>query len=306
MSLFHEDLGIFLYTRPQKPRKKGKTMVIDLGWPLSYIKDALRAYGDYIDIVKINDVHFTQPASLVKEKVSLYRSFGVECEPGGLIPELAILQGKQREVVQKLAKNYGFDAIEISMTTLDAKNLEITKELCDFCKALGFTVYGEVGKKFYRGGRDVTRKTSNQLDVNETIRQMEAYLNMGASAVYWEGALLREVLGSTPKELVENDKTAFPAIEEVVTSIGLESIIFEVSSLIPYSSRRAMQFWLIKKFGPDINIGNAKLEEIPLLEHTRRGTWPVFGFPDDIGDHPWIAALEEGRVDGPNDDGWWR
>jgi len=103
MSLFHEDLGIFLYTRPQKPRKKGKTMVIDLGWPLSYVKDALRAYGDYLDIVKINDVHFTQPAPLVKEKVSLYRSFGVECELGGLIPELAILQGKQREVVQSFS-----------------------------------------------------------------------------------------------------------------------------------------------------------------------------------------------------------
>lgn len=306
MSLFHEDLGIMLYSRPPKPRKNGKTMVIDVGWPISYVRDALRAYGDYIDIVKINDVHFTQPASVVREKVEIYRSYGVECEPGGLIPEIAILQEKQRQVVERLAKHYNFDAIEISMTTLDTKNIQKTRELSDFCKGLGFVVYGEVGKKFFGEGRDVTRKAQGHLDVDETINQMKAYLDIGASAVFWEGAVLRQVLGNTAQELAEKDKEAFPSVQKIVDTVGVDSIIFEVSSLIPFASRRALQFWFVKKFGPNVNIGNAKLDEIPLLEHTRRGTWPVFGFPGDLGDHPWINALEEGKVSSPHDDRWWR
>jgi hypothetical protein len=89
-----------------------------------------------------------------------------------------------------------------------------------------------------------------------------------------------------------------------VEQVGLGNIIFEVSSMIPYVQRRAQQFWLVRLFGPEVNVGNVRLEEVQFLEHVRLGTWPVFGF-GDLGDHPYMQALE--RTGGARpDDAWWQ
>ena len=48
----------------------------------------------------------------------------------------------------------------------------------------------------------------------------------------------------------------------------------------------ARQFWLVGNFGPEVNLGNVRLEEVQYLEHVRLGTWPVFGF-GPLGDHPY-------------------
>ena len=77
--------------------------------------------------------------------------------------------------------------------------------------------------------------------------------------------------------------------------------MFEVSSLRPVLNRRVLQFWLITLFGTEVNIGNARLEELGYLEALRSGSHPVHGFKQ-AGDYPWIRAMEAGRA---QDYAWW-
>lgn len=293
------DLGIKLWPRAQKPRAAGLTMVIDLGWPLEFIEGALQAYGAYIDIVKLVELHLTQPTEVVRRKIKLYRDAGIEVEPGGVIVEIARAQGCGETALHKM-RSLGFDAIEVSSST-SAREVEADLKFTSLARELGFKTYGEVGKKFIEG--DSTRFEEDRLDVQATVREMQELLDAGCAAVFWEGQVLKHLLGTTPGAILERDATARPQLEAVVSEIGKEHIIFEVSSLIPFESRRALQAWLIHLFGPDVNIGNARLEEIPLLEHTRLGTWPIFGI-GTVGDHPWIQTTSGTSPEGM--DGWWK
>jgi len=53
---------------------------------------------------------------------------------------------------------------------------------------------------------------------------------------------------------------------EVAGRVGQGNIVFEASGLVPTTSRRLLQFWLIRLFGSEVNIGNARIEEMANLE----------------------------------------
>ena len=299
--LFYEDLGLQLQERVSKPRSKGKVMVMDMGSPVEFVRGALDLYGDFVDVVKIVNLALHDRASEVKKKVEVYLDHDVEPQPGGIIIELARWQGIEEDVLSKLY-GYGFTAVEISATSTSQRDMEDEQRFSELCQKKGFRVYGEVGKKHFEG--DMTRLAEDRLNVEETIRQFTFLLESGASAVYWEGHVLRKVLGQTPEEILS--RRALPEVTDlmhVVQEVGQDNIIFEVSPQIPFYSRRAMQFWLVHIFGPEVNIGNARLDEIPMLEDTRRGTWPIFGF-GELGDHPWIRSYLMG--DGKPSPTWWK
>lgn len=291
-STFHADLGLELPTRAtSKPRKTGRTMVIDVGWPLGFVTDCLDAYGEYIDVVKVSTLHFGLDRDLVRDKVSLYRSHGIDCEAGGPVLELATLKYRNDEVVKRLAEYYGFNILEVSATTLTPEELESSLKVIDVANDHGMKIYGEVGKKFFADGADASRSAVDELDVEETIRQFVTYFDLGAEYVYWEGHLLRDVLGNSAEELFERDAEFFPQVERVLSQVDPDRIFFEVSSMIPSPHRAAQQFWWVEKLGSDVNLANIRLEDVPKTEHIRRGTWPVFGFPDDRGAHPWYRKV---------------
>lgn len=291
---FSQDLGLDIPDHAEKPRRRGRTMVIDTGLPLNLVQGSLEAFGRFVDVVKISTLHFAQDRDLVREKVGLYRSFDIDCEAGGPVLELATLQGRQRQAVERLATYYGFNTLEVSATTLDEESDKQNREAMALAREFGMKVFGEVGKKYFRDGEDTSRRTEHTLNVEETIRQFKSYLSLGAEYIYWEGHVLRKVAGNTAKELLDKHDAAWPDISAVVSAVGIEHIFFEVSSMIPATNRAAQQFWWIHQFGPDVNIANTPLLEVPVLEHIRRGTWPVFGFPDARGGHPWYRkALEK-------------
>jgi phosphosulfolactate synthase len=274
-------------------------MVIDLGWPLSFVEGAIEAFGDYIDIVKLVELHLTQPTEVVRRKIALYRAAGIDVEPGGVIVEIARAQGCEGPALETM-RTLGFDSIEVSAST-SSREVDDDLRFIEEAKRLGFKIYGEVGKKFVEG--DSTRLGEDRIDIDATVAEMKALVAAGCRGVFWEGQVLKHLLGTTPGAIIERDAQARPQLEAVASQVGVENIIFEVSSLIPFESRRALQAWLIHLFGPDVNIGNARLEEIPMLEHTRLGTWPIFGI-GSIGDHPWIQAISHNSPGGH--DGWWR
>jgi phosphosulfolactate synthase len=293
-------LGITLHERGSRPRQTGITMVIDLGLPTDYIKSGLDAFGEYIDLVKLVDMHLTWPAAEVRRKIAVYRDYGVLVEPGGVILEIGRAQttsfDQQVRLLEQLSE-IGFDALEVSATTKVADRVQEI-DLVEAAKKLGFVVFGEVGQKFALA--DPTRTSEHTLNQEATLKEMSALVDAGCSHVIWEGHVLRNIFGTTPAEILERQEEGKRQILPIVEKIGQDRLLFEVSSLIPFDSRRAAQFWLVHLFGPNVNVGNVRFEEVPFMEHTRRGTWPIFGL-GELGNHPWISALHEGRTD----QDWW-
>jgi phosphosulfolactate synthase (CoM biosynthesis protein A) len=168
-----------------------------------------------------------------------------------------------------------------------------------YAKGQGFEVIGEVGRKFADG--DETRLTEDTLNIDVTVAEFKSLLKAGASKVYWEGHLLRHVMGEDPETIKGKAGSGTAQVLEVARQVGAENIVFEVSGLRPRMNRQWLQFWLVRLFGPDVNIGNARIEEMANLEAIRRGNHPIFGFGSS-GNYPWVRALEAG--DGAED--WWK
>lgn len=285
-----------LAARTQKPRSRGITMLGDRGWPASFIEGTLVAYGHAIDIAKISIRHIQQPEDVVREKLNLYKKYDIETQIGGPVIEIARLQGKGRLAIEYLAE-LGFDSVELASEAIPTQgDLDEEAEFTRLCRELGMKVHGEVGKKFPKG--DKTRKSARVIDVDETVRQFKNYLDNGAVNVYWEGHVLRMVLGDNGER-----SEGRPVVKAVADAVGIDNIIFEVPyTYLPYASKRALQALLVYMFGPNVNIGNVLIEEIAEMEEIRAGIFPAFGAPS--GDHPWIASLA--KHGGVAADDWWR
>jgi phosphosulfolactate synthase len=297
----HQVLGIELHPRGRKPRKQGITMVIDTGYNCAMVESVLALYGHIIDIVKLTELHLTAPVGEIKRKIALYKAAGVGVQPGGIVVELARLQHREMETLDRLAA-LGFDHIEVSSSSTTQREQETEAAFVGDVARRGFTPIGEVGKKFHEG--DKTRRSDTELDVQETVAEFRALLAAGAPKAYWEGHVLRRIMGDTAADILARHPEGTNQVMQVVDQVGTDNIIFEVSSMIPYVQRRAQQFWLVRLFGPEVNLGNVRLEEVQYLEHIRLGTWPVFGF-GPLGDHPFMQALERTGGALPKD-AWWQ
>jgi phosphosulfolactate synthase len=294
---FGQELGLALPQRGRKPREQGLTMVMDQGWPVTFVEGMLEAFGDHLDIVKLWDPHLYQPTETVLAKVELYRRHNIIVQPGGIWLEVAGRQGKTRELLHRL-RDFGFNAIEVSSTTSTRSGMEHEAETIPLARELGYVVFGEVGRKFPDG--DETRLTEDTVDINVTLREFREQLSAGAWKVYWEGHLLRKVMGDDPDSIKQRASTGTLQILQVAKEIGPENIIFEASGLRPIANRQWLQFWLVRLFGPEVNIGNARIEEMANLEAIRSGNHPIFGF-DNSGNYAWLRAYEEG-----NETDWWK
>lgn len=279
-----------------KPRSAGVTMVMDQGWPNAFTEGMLDAFGTSLDIVKLWDPHLRAPARVVRDKVKIYKDYGVIVQPGGLILELARQQDSYKRTLERL-KSLGFDAVEISNTTSTRVDLDEETKAVRQALDMGFRIYGEVGRKFADG--DGTRLNETTLDIDATVEEFETLLEAGAEKVYWEGHLLRKVMGDDPETINEKASSGTQQVIEVARRVGLDKIMFEVSGLRPRANRQWLQFWLVRVFGPDVNIANARIEEMANLEAIRAGSHPIFGF-GAAGNYAWMRAYGEGRAK------WWR
>lgn len=298
MTTFADFLGIDYAKRTTaKPRKRGLTMVMDQGWGNEFVEGMLDGFASSLDVVKLWDPHLASPLETVRRKVALYRKYDVIVQPGGLFLEMARKQGKGDQALDRL-KEFGFNAVEVSSTTSTRSGAGEDARVVAKAKKMGFAVYGEVGRKFVDG--DETRLTEDTIDIDITVAEFKSLLGAGADKVYWEGHLLRKVMGDEPDDIKSKAGTGTQQVREVVRQVGLDNIMFEVSGLRPRANRQWLQFWLVRVFGPEVNIANATIEEMANLEALRSGNHPIFGF-GSAGNYPWIRAQSEGRVDD-----WWR
>lgn len=291
-------LGLYLPKRTEsKPRDVGLTMIMDQGWPATFVEGMLEQFGDFVDIVKLWDPQLHSPVKSVRAKIGIYQAHNVHIQPGGIFLEIAKKQGRARDMIKTL-HDLGCDTIEVSSTTSTRADMDGDLELVAFAKEQGMIVVGEVGRKFPDG--DETRLTDDTIDVETTIREFKELLAAGAWKVYWEGHLLRRVVGDNPDAIKKRAATGTEQVRQVAREIGQKNILFEASGLRPRANRQWLQFWLVRLFGPDVNIANARIEELANLEAIRRGSHPIFGFGSS-GNYPWIRSME---ASGGTD--WWR
>ena len=133
--------------RTEKPRQRGLTMVIDKGLGLTDSRDLMELASDYVDHVKLTfGTSAFYKTRLLRQKIELIKSYGVDIFPGGTFLELALLQGRVVEYLER-ARELGFTGIEVSDGTI-VLDPETRRQTIQLARAYGFSmILSEVGKK---------------------------------------------------------------------------------------------------------------------------------------------------------------
>ena len=100
--------------RAPKPRQQGQTMLIDKGLGLTETGDLLELAAEHIDYIKLTfGTAALYPMALLRAKVALIRSYGIDVYPGGTFFEVAHTQNKVDPYLHR-CKELGFNFIEVS------------------------------------------------------------------------------------------------------------------------------------------------------------------------------------------------
>lgn len=220
-------------------------MVIDTGYGLSTLKDAFEASSAFIDQLKLG-----WGTSLVcphlQAKVALCEDYDLVPTFGGTLFEISFLQNKIDDYIA-FAKESGIKKIEVSDGSIEIER----KDKLSLIERLSgtFEVQSEYGSK-----------DPDQIGVpQDWVKHIKEELSAGSSKVVCEG---RES-GSSGMYRANNElRTGL--IAEIIDHINPENLIWE-------APLKHQQVWFIKKFGPDVNLGNIALKDVISLETLRLG-----------------------------------
>lgn len=223
--------------RTEKPRKLGLTIMIDKGqMGVRSIDDFAEVAGSYCDYAKI-----AWGSALITNnldaKLATYRKHGITPMLGGTLFEYAFLRGKVPQLLE-FAKTYQLH-IELSDGVIDMPRKDKLHWLEQFGKHV--EVFSEIGGKISRQSHDWRQVIAEEL-------------RAGARKIVVEG---REI-GPVGQEI----RTEF--VDVVVDSTPLENLVFE-------AFERKQQVWMLKRFGPNVNLGNIPPTDLLTLESFRRG-----------------------------------
>jgi len=232
-----------LPARTAKPRRAGITHVMDRGLSPLALESLLVTAGEHIDMIKLG-WGTAYVSGAVGDKVAICRDAGVAVCPGGTLLEIAVHQNRLDRYVEWLHE-LGIDHVEVSNGSLPltrARKGELNAEL-----AREFTVIAEVGSK------------TGEAVANDWCEEMLGDLAAGAAMVIAEGREsgtvgLFDASGEVHGELVD----------AILRAVGQETVIFE-------APQRQQQAWLLRRVGPNVNLGNIGTEDVIALESLRRG-----------------------------------
>lgn len=243
----HDDMPTFLTTpvRTNKPRETGLTHVLDSGVSLRALDDQLDGCEHLVDIVKLGwGTSYVDPRT--PAKVKKLRSRGIKVSLGGTLFEAAHICDRLDEF-RDWAEELGVDIIEVSNGTIDLPldtKVHIIEALSE-----KFLILTEVGSK------DVDIVMAPYRWV-ETIKRE---LGAGAWKVVAEG---RE--SGTAGLYRRNGEIRHGLVEEIVAAIDPSRVLFEA----PQTQQQA---WFIRTLGPEVNLGNIRLDDVIPLETLRLG-----------------------------------
>lgn len=237
--------------RPVKPRPSGMTMMIDWGLPLGLQQDLLKSQGHLIDEAKFAaSLCRVMPKDILIQKNKAYQENEIFTFPGGLFSELALIQNNYEKFLEE-AVAVGFSGIEVSDNLI---NISLTDKKAAIRLAkekYGMEVMGEVGKK------------EGVMTGEEIIADCEACLEAGCKMVVLEA---HELFHGDIREDV---------IQSIMDRIPQEKILFELPpTVLPDVSKHyksKILFWMVSKFGTNVNLANVEWDEIYFLEMGRNG-----------------------------------
>jgi phosphosulfolactate synthase len=231
--------------RTTKPRQEGITHVLDRGLSVAEIDGLVEVAGDYIDLVKLGWGTAVATGNL-EAKLDRYRQHGIPVMFGGTLTELAIAQNRLDRLVAWLHQ-LQLDHIELSDGTINIEHERKVELIASLTRE--FTVLSEVGSK------DDTRIMAPF----RWVEQIEAELEAGA----WK--VIAEARESGSVGIFRHDgEVRMGLIDEIVHAIPADRLLFE-------APRKDQQVWFVRRFGPDVNLGNITPEDVLSLETVRVG-----------------------------------
>ncbi|MFC1939747.1 phosphosulfolactate synthase [Chloroflexota bacterium] len=246
---------------PAKPRTKGLFIGSDQALTPQDQANLLESHSDIIDYAKFTD-HAGLASRYSEEwfmkKTELYRRYDVGTFIGGVSFEIAVVQGKVDDYLNKV-KDLGFIGVEVSEDVIPMMPLQQRVTIIGKAKELGLEVFTEVGKKF----------PDKPLEAGEAIEGIRSDLEAGARSVTIEAAEIAVLKDTSPQVLID-----------VVTAIGLDKIVFECSPPEPWTD---VAVWLVKTFGPGVNLENIVLQQCYRVYAIRQGIGRETGHPFLLG-----------------------
>jgi len=238
------DIG--LPRRSSKPRKTGRTNLIDKGVGLSMVADVIESSGDYIDLVKLGwGTAMVDP--VLQQRIELYRSNGIDVCFGGTLFELFQMKGMIEQYAAWLAA-LGVEWVEVSDGTIELSTEVKTSAIAALAR--DFNVVSEVGSK----------DSSAIIAPAKWVAAIEAELEAGASYVILEG---RE--SGTAGLYRPSGEIRMGLIEEILDAgISADVLVFETPT-------KPQQTYMIDLIGPEVNLGNVAFTEATALETLRLG-----------------------------------
>ena len=231
--------------RPDKPRQKGLTMVMDKGLSLRQVEDFIEVAGVHTDIVKLGwaTSHVTPK---LKEKLALYKSAGIPTYFGGTLFEAFIIRDQFADY-QRVLDQYGMEYAEVSDGSIEIEH----DKKCAFIRELSkqVTVISEVGSK----------DAAKIFAPYKWIKLMQAEIEAGSWKVIAEA---RE--GGNVGIYRGSGEVREGLVDEILTQIPEETIIWE-------APQKEQQVWFIKLIGTNVNLGNIAPAEVIPLETIRLG-----------------------------------
>lgn len=235
----------FVPERPEKPRNKGITMMMDKGLGLREAEHFIEASGHLTDIVKFG-FGTSYVTKNLQEKIDLYRENGIRPYFGGTLFEAFYARGKFEDYLRVLDK-YKLDLAEVS----DGSIIINHDEKCELINRLAKerTVLSEVGSK----------DSGILISPNRWIKMMTTELEAGSWKVIAEGREAGNVGVFRP-----NGSAHTMLINKIIAKVKPEDILWE-------APQKNQQVWFIKLFGANVNLGNIAPNEMIPLECLRLG-----------------------------------
>jgi phosphosulfolactate synthase len=231
--------------RSAKPRTVGLTHVLDRGMSVESTESALTAAAPHIDVWKFGwGTAYVDRA--LPEKLALLRAAGIRSCLGGTLLEVSWAQGKAEQCL-RWAAVAGLDTIEVSrgiaaMTLLEKH--ELVRRAAE-----SFVVLSEVGSK----------DPDEVFTTAQWAEEIAGDLAAGARYAITEGRESGTVGIYRSDGSVREDVVA-----AAVGVAGIDRVLFE-------APRKDQQAWLIRAFGPEVNLANIAFDDVLSLETLRLG-----------------------------------
>ena len=231
--------------KKKKPRERGITHVLDKGLGPPAAEDLIETAKGYIDILKLGWGTGLVTGNLEK-KIELYHQAGINVCFGGTFFEYAYIKNKLDDY-EAWMRDLGINTVEVSNGTIEMEIKEKLRLIERFSK--NFTVLSEVGSK----------DTSVVVAPYKWVEEIKATIKAGVYKIVTEG---RE--SGTVGVFRKSGEIREGLIDEIMQDLDYTNFIFEAPN-------KPQQVWFIKKFGPEVNLGNIASSEVISVETLRLG-----------------------------------